>query len=316
MIKAEAIRLGFSACGIAKAEKIDEKNAAAFCKWIEEGYNATMEYMANNIDKRLDPQLLHPGCKSIISLALNYYPSQLLHPDQLQFALYAYGQDYHDIMKQMMRQLAEYITTILPDTSLKLCCDTVPILDRYWAWKAGLGWIGKNTSLIIPHAGSFFFLCEILVDKELGYDVPIASHCGNCTRCLQSCPTKALAAPYRIDTRQCLSFLTIENRSCELIPALEGSNCIYGCDCCQLACPHNRFSCPTSNLRLNASEDFLNMRPSDWTTLTIEKYRALFKGSAVKRAKYEGLMRNIKSIYKEKDNNANDSGNEDKTYQK
>ena len=296
MIKAEAISLGFSACGIAEAEEIDEKNASAFCKWIESGHNATMEYMANHLDKRLDPRLLHPNCKSIISLALNYYPQQLLRPDQLQFALYAYGRDYHDVMKQMMRQLAEYIMNVLPDASLKLCCDTVPILDRYWAWKAGLGWIGKNTSLIIPRAGSFFFLCEILIDKELEYDVPLSLHCGNCTRCLQACPTKALMAPYTIDARQCLSFLTIENRDSELLPALEGGNCIYGCDRCQLACPHNRFAQPTANILFKPSEDFMNMQPSDWRKLTVEKYRSLFKGSAVKRAKYDGLIRNIQSV--------------------
>ncbi|MCM1313714.1 MAG: tRNA epoxyqueuosine(34) reductase QueG [Roseburia sp.] len=296
MIKAEAIRLGFSACGIAQADRIDARNAAAFCQWIQEGHHATMDYMANNMEKRLDPRLLHPECKSVISMALNYYPKQRLAPDQLQFAYYAYGKDYHDIMKQMMRQLSEYILSMLPDASLKLCCDTVPILDRYWAWKAGLGWIGKNTSLIIPHAGSFFFLCEILIDKTLDYDSPMPSHCGNCTRCLQSCPTKALAMPYSIDTRKCLSFLTIENRSYERLPALEGGNCIYGCDRCQQACPHNKFAQPTADMRLQPSEEFLNMRPSDWRSLTIEQYRRLFKGSAVKRAKYEGLMRNIRSI--------------------
>ncbi|MCD8237198.1 MAG: tRNA epoxyqueuosine(34) reductase QueG [Prevotellaceae bacterium] len=296
MIKAEAMRLGFSACGIAEAEKVDEKIASAFCKWIEAGHNATMEYMANHLDKRLDPRLLHPDCKSVISIALNYFPQRLLRPDQLQFALYAYGRDYHDVMKQMMRQLAEYIMNVLPGASLKLCCDTVPILDRYWAWKAGLGWIGKNTSLIIPHAGSFFFLCEILIDRELEYDVPQSSHCGSCTRCLQACPTKALTAPYTIDARKCLSFLTIENRSSELLPDLEGGNCIYGCDRCQLACPHNRFARPASNALFEPSEDFMNMQPSDWRKLTVEKYRSLFKGSAVKRAKYEGLMRNIRSV--------------------
>lgn len=291
------MRLGFSACGIAKAERIDAVNADAFMRWIGEGRNATMGYMADNIDKRLDPCLLHPGCRSIVCLALNYYPKRRLRPDQLQFALYAYGKDYHDVMKLMMRQLADYMASLMPDASLKLCCDTVPIIDRYWAWRAGIGWIGKNTNLIIPHAGSFFFLCEILVDRELEYDSPLPSYCGRCTRCLQACPTKALRVPYEIDARSCLSFLTIENRSEELLCLPEDNDSIYGCDRCQLACPHNTFAQPTSNAMFAPSEEFLDMSPSDWQNLTAEKYRSLFKGSAVKRAKYEGLMRNVRSFF-------------------
>lgn len=303
-IKAEALRLGFSACGIAKAEAVDEATASAYRMWIAEGNHADMAYLENNIDKRLDPTLLMPGAKSIVCLALNYYPSAKLASDQYQFAYYAYGQDYHDVMKSKMRELA---SSILESNEVKLCVDTVPMLDRYWAQRAGLGWIGKNGNLIIPHAGSFFFLCEILVDIELEYDVPMANHCGTCSKCLDACPTGALRVPYYINARKCLSYLTIEQRgefteeqnaACQQVVSaeLENGNYIYGCDRCQLACPYNSFATPTKIEEFTPKSEFLSMRPSDWHSLTVDQYRTLFKGSAVKRAKYEGLMRNIKLL--------------------
>lgn len=293
-IKAEALRLGFSACGIAKAQPVDETTATAFRNWIADGSNADMEYLSNNMDKRLNPLLLMPEAKSIICMALNYYPEQKLQPEQYQFAYYAYGQDYHDVMKNKMREM---VASLFPDNIVKLCCDTVPILDRYWAQKAGLGWIGKNGNLIIPHAGSFFFLCEIIVDIELEYDSPIESHCGNCRKCLEACPTGALRVPYYIDARKCLSYLTIEHRGDFDTLMVNGTSVngkyIYGCDRCQLACPYNNFATPTKIKEFTPKSEFLNMQPADWKQLSIEQYRTLFKGSAVKRAKYEGLMRNI-----------------------
>lgn len=327
-IKAEASSLGFSACGIAKAEAVDEQVASNYRQWLSQGNNAGMEYLENNLEKRLDPTLLYPGAKSIISLALNYYPAVKLKDDQYQFAYYAYGKDYHDVIKQKLRQLASNVGIRLQATVKSaepaateastqflgngmLCVDTVPMLDRYWAYKAGLGWIGKNTNLIIPHSGSFFFLAEIVVDFELEYDSPMSNHCGTCTRCLEACPTGALSHPFSINASNCLSYLTIEHRGdfpeeCKGYQGEHGSQSsvstpyIYGCDRCQLVCPHNKFAEPTQITEFSPSAEFLSMRPSDWSTLTIDQYRTLFKGSAVKRAKYEGLKRNINIVDKDK----------------
>ncbi len=305
-IKAEAERLGFSACGIAKAEPVDVVYAMKYRLWLSEGNNAGMSYLENNLDKRLDPTLLMPGAKSIICLALNYFPEKKLTDDQYKFAYYAYGKDYHDVMKAKMRELVEHTfghgenystgNSTQVAESYKLCCDTVPILDRYWAQRAGLGWIGKNGNLIIPHAGSFFFLCEIIVDFELEYDSPVEGHCGSCSKCLDACPTGALSTPYMIDARKCLSYLTIEHRG-EYDVALD--EYIYGCDRCQLACPYNKFATPTKIEEFAPSNEFLSMRPADWQHLSVEQYKALFKGSAVKRAKYEGLVRNITHLHQE-----------------
>ncbi|MCH5175002.1 MAG: tRNA epoxyqueuosine(34) reductase QueG [Prevotellaceae bacterium] len=307
-IKAEAQRLGFSACGIAKAEPVDSHTAAKYRQWLHDGKHASMQYLENNLDKRLDPTLLMPNVKSIICLALNYYPKQLLTQQQYQFAYYAYGKDYHDVMKQKMQSLAVFMQSLFPSYSFKLCCDTVPILDRYWASRAGLGWIGKNGNLIIPNAGSYFFLGEILVDIELGYDTSTENRCGACQKCIAACPTKALSAPYCVDARKCLSYLTIEHRgefdeTCKRIVGRALDNTVYGCDCCQKACPWNRFAQPTKIQEFAPSDKFLSMSPTDWENLTIEDYRTLFKGSAVKRVKYEGLMRNIANLRKNDDDN-------------
>lgn len=325
-IKAEALRLGFSACGIAKAESVDENTANRFRKWLADGSNADMKYLENNLEKRLDPTLLMPKAKSIICLAMNYYPEQKLNEEQYQFAFYAYGQDYHDVLKTKIRELIKNFypealqlkgeKTVEDAEKIRICVDTVPFLDRYWAYKAGLGWIGKNGNLIIPKAGSFFFLGAIIVDIELEYDTPMENHCGTCQRCIDACPTRALREPYYIDARKCLSYLTIEHRGDFDVNTFSQDNIetthypqmvngksangkyIYGCDRCQLACPYNKFAQPTKIKEFSPKSEFLSMCPSDWTTLTIEQYRALFKGSAVKRAKYEGLMRNINSIQK------------------
>lgn len=311
-IKAEALRLGFSACGMARAEAVDETTSEAFKSWCAQGMQAGMNYMENHADKRLDPRLLMEGTRAIVSVALNYYPARQLREDQYQFAWYAYGKDYHDIMKEKLQALQAFICrdhqsaaapnllsqhAPLPLQS-RVFCDTAPVLERYWAHRAGLGWIGKNTQLIIPHAGSCFFLGEIFLNAEVdNYDTPQASRCGNCTRCLNACPTKALEAPYLLNSRRCLSYLTIENR--KEIPPAEGKkmgNKIYGCDDCQRACPWNRFATPCRTPELHPSDRFMQMEKEEWQALTEEQYRTLFKGSAVKRAKYAGLMRNIHQV--------------------
>ncbi|WP_321519591.1 tRNA epoxyqueuosine(34) reductase QueG [uncultured Bacteroides sp.] len=298
-IKAEALRLGFSACGIARADFVGE-NKIHLEQWLAEGNQAGMSYMANHLDKRCDPRLLVEGTKSVISVALNYYPSRKLKEDQLQFAYYAYGQDYHEVMKAKLTSLFNYINEQLQPVNGRVFCDTAPILDRYWAWQAGLGWIGKNTQLIIPHAGSYFFLGEILVDIEMDYDSPMKSKCGNCKRCLDVCPTKALEKPFCLNSNRCISYLTIENKNeIQAEYAAEMGSHLYGCDDCQKCCPWNRFATPQKTPELEPSEAFLSMKRQDWASLTIEQYRTLFKGSAVKRAKYDGLMRNLKAILPE-----------------
>lgn len=297
-IKAEAARLGFSACGITSANAT--ANREYLRKWLDEGCQGNMEYLENHFDKRCNPRLLVENARSIICVALNYYPQKTLPEDRIQFAYYAYGKDYHDVMKDRLNRLFEYINAELIPINGRIFCDTAPVAERYWAQQAGLGWIGKNTLLIIPRAGSYFFLGELIIDAELAYDTPAVNRCGNCNRCIQTCPTGALEKPYWLNANKCLSYLTIENKG--EIPeefAHKMGNYVYGCDRCQKACPWNRFATPNTISELQPSEEFMNMTSEDWEKLTIEEYRALFKGSAVKRAKYEGLMRNIKAINNE-----------------
>ncbi len=311
-IKAEALRLGFSACGIAKAEPVDEETARAFRNWLRQGGHATMQYMENYEDKRLDPRLLMPGVKSIISVALNYTPETPVKG----FANYAIGKDYHDIVKQKLYQLAQKITPHqlprggeieasprggLEGVSFRAFSDSAPVLERYWAMKAGLGFIGKNHQLIIPGMGSQFFLGELFVDIELEPDAPCRQHCGNCHRCIDACPTEALEEE-GFRGGLCLSYLTIENRGD--IPeeaAQKMGETFYGCDRCQQVCPWNAKAKPTAEPLLQPTSELLSMKDEDWQQLSVEQYRKLFKGSAVKRAKYEGLMRNIKAIRNEQD---------------
>ena len=306
-LKAEAERFGFSACGVARCTFVEGSVASAFSEWVSAGHHGSMTYMEGNMDKRLNPCLLLPSARSVIVVVLNYYPERRLEENQLQFAYYAYGKDYHDVMQSRMGQLADALS--IYDVRKRkdgddtggdaheglVCCDTVPVLERYWAWKAGIGWIGKNNSLIIPHAGSYFFLGVILTSLEFTeYGVPMSNYCGNCDNCLNACPTGALNAPYCLDASKCLSYLTIENR--DPIPAeyaTKMGNTVYGCDRCQQCCPHNRFATPTSVPEFSPSDEFMTMTSEKWHHLTEQDYRRIFKGSAVKRAKYAGLRRNI-----------------------
>lgn len=289
-VKAEAYALGFFACGVAKAEAVDSEHAEAFRRWLSADGHADMEYMARNVDKRLDPRLLMPGVKSIVSVALNYAPAERIPEGELQLAVYALGKDYHEIVKSRLHTLAKRLNI----TSYRAFCDTAPVLERYWAMRSGIGWIGRNHQLIISHSGSMFFLGELFVDIELEYDTPVSPRCGSCHACLDICPTGTLCPEGLFRSSHCLSYLTIENRG-DIPPAFaeKSGTYIYGCDRCQEVCPHNRFATPTDILELRPSTELLNMKRTDWQHLTGEQYRQLFKGSAVKRAKYEGLMRNI-----------------------
>lgn len=326
-IKTEALAsLGFSACGIVKPAAVDETVASQFRSWLSKGYNADMAYMENYEDKRLDPRLLMPEARSMICLALSYVPdisrisnsnSSLFTPHSsltpppgeagrglyplgeagggLPISFYALGKDYHDVMKQRLRLLAERLGL----TDYRVFCDTAPILERYWAVQAGLGWIGRNHQLIVPNAGSMFFLGEIFCQEDVdSYDVPIAQRCGStCRKCLDACPTQALLPDGQLDANRCLSYLTIENRGDIPDEAAEKmGDCFYGCDRCQLACPWNAHVVPTEVEEFHPSQALLDMDMDKWRSLSIEQYRILFKGSAVKRVKYEGLMRNISKI--------------------
>lgn len=295
-IHRSALELGFSACGFAKAEPVDEDVSKTLECWIANGMNGCMQYMANYADKRNDPRLLVEGAKSVISVALNYFPKRLQPDSTFRFAKYAYGKDYHDVMKMLLMQLFEKIRLLQPDVEGRIFCDTAPVLERYWAWRCGLGWIGRNTSLIIPGAGSYFFLGEIICNKEFDYDTPQPNRCGSCHKCLDSCPTGALCSGCVLDANLCLSCQTIENRG-ELSESAVNAmgNRIYGCDTCQDVCPWNRFAAPTEIEEFAPSEQFISMTKEQWESLSVEEYRLLFKGSAVKRAKFEGLVRNIKA---------------------
>ena len=255
-----------------------------------------MDYMANYTDKRLDPRLLMNGLRSIVCVALNYAPQRRMSPDEYQIASYAYGKDYHDVVKAKLHQIAARAGL----TNYRVFCDSAPVLERYWAVQSGLGWIGRNRQLIIPHAGSMFFLGELFLDVELEYDRPMKSRCGNCHRCMDACPTQALINGDTLDANRCLSFQTIENRG-QLSPAATHAmgNMIYGCDRCQDVCPWNRFARSNDMPELQPSDELLQMTKKKWQQLTEEDYRRLFKGSAVKRAKYSGLMRNIKAAEKQ-----------------
>lgn len=291
-IKSEAQRLGFDICGIAKAEVVADDAVQVYNRWIEKGRHATMQYLERNCDKRFNPTLLVEGCKSVISVAMNYAPRQHIEG----IADYAQGMDYHKVIKDKLFLLLQSINNICTAHG-RAFCDSAPVLERYWAVKAGIGYIGRNHHLIIPGKGSNFFLGELLVDIELCYDTPCERDlCGNCRKCIDTCPGKALSED-GLNARKCLSYLTIEHR--DELPVNIGEkmkNCFYGCDCCQTVCPHNRFATPNSTPELQPSEALLRMTKEKWSTLTKEEYKALFKHSAVERCKYEQLMRNISAL--------------------
>ena len=309
-IKAEAQRLGFFACGIAKAAPVEKNVAEAYRKWLENGEEASMAYMTNYLEKRLNPALLVPGVRSIVSLAMNYAPTQQLPEGEYQLAAYALGQDYHDLMKQRLRELAVNIGAPMElfqkgkkpqsadekeETGWGIFCDTAPVLERYWAQKAGLGWVGRNHQLIIPHAGSMFFLGEVFLPFAVDvYDTPMQSRCGSCHRCIDACPTHAIIPDEDFHADRCLSYQLIENRG-ELSDEAKAAmgNTIYGCDRCQTACPWNRFATPNTEPALQPKPELLSMSKEAWHNLSVEDYRRLFKGSAVKRVKFDGLKRNI-----------------------
>jgi epoxyqueuosine reductase len=297
-IKTEAKNLGFLFCGIAKAEFLEEE-APRLETWLNKGMHGEMRYMENYFDKRLDPRLLVDGAKSVISLGLNYYTDTIqLDSSAPKISKYAYGADYHSVIKEKLKQLLEIINQKIGEVGGRAFVDSAPVLDKAWAKKAGMGWVGKNTNLISKKAGSFFFLAELIVDIELEYDIePTADHCGNCTRCIDACPTDAIVGPYVVDGSRCISYLTIELKD-EIPQEFKGKmdNWMFGCDICQDVCPWNRFSVIHSEPAFTPHPEIQGLNKQDWEDITTNVFQKVFKNSAVKRTKFEGLTRNIQFL--------------------
>ncbi|WP_432223061.1 tRNA epoxyqueuosine(34) reductase QueG [Flavobacterium sp. TMP13] len=292
-IKSEAKRLGFLSCGISKAGFLEEE-APRLENWLYHQRNGQMTYMENNFDKRLDPTLLVEGSKSVVSLLLNYYPQEFQNEAAFKVSKYAYSQDYHFVIKDKLNELLASIQAEIGEVSGRAFVDSAPVLDRAWAAKSGLGWIGKNSNLITQKTGSFYFIAELIIDLDLQYDFAVTDHCGSCTACLDACPTQAIVAPYVVDGSKCISYFTIELK--DNIPyELKGKfdDWIFGCDVCQDVCPWNRFSKSHNEPLFNANPNLLSFTKNDWVELTEETFRQVFKDSPLKRSKFSGLKRNI-----------------------
>ncbi len=296
LIKTEARRLGFDYCGISSADFLEEE-APRLENWLKNKMQGTMSYMENHFDKRLDPRLLVPGAKSVVSLLLNYFPAEKQNEDAPKISKYAYGKDYHFVIKEKLNELLIFIKENIGDVDGRAFVDSAPVLDKAWAKKSGLGWIGKNGNLINKQSGSFYFIAELIIDLDLETDGPIKDYCGTCTRCIDACPTEAIVAPYVVDGSKCISYFTIELK--ENIPAqMKGkfNNWAFGCDVCQDVCPWNSFSKPHQESHFNANGQLLQMTKQDFYELTEETFKRVFKDSAVKRTKFTGLKRNLDFI--------------------
>jgi len=296
-IKQLALSHGFDFCGISKAGFLEEE-APRLEEWLKKGQNGQMAYMNNYFDKRLDPSLLVPGAKSVISLLLNYYakPAQK-DPLAPKISRYAYGEDYHGVIKSKLSLMLADMKTQIGDFNARIFTDSAPVMEKAWAAKSGLGWVGKHTNLIRKESGSYFFIAEIICDLELETDGPVSDHCGTCTRCIDACPTEAIVEPYKVDGSKCISYFTIELRD-EIPQDLKGKfeNWMFGCDICQDVCPWNRFSKPHHTPAFNPKPELLDMSAREWHEITEDVFNLLFKSSPVKRTKFEGLKRNLRFL--------------------
>jgi epoxyqueuosine reductase len=299
VIKKFASELNFSFCGISKAEFLEDE-APKLEAWLKRGFHGKMSYMENHFDKRLDPTKLVPGAKSVVSLVYNYYPQKdLSKTGELKIAKYAYGEDYHVVVKDKLKVFVEKIQQEIGDVHGRVFVDSAPVMERQWAAKSGLGWIGKNSLLLNKQMGSFFFLAELILDLELESDSPMKDYCGTCTACIDTCPTDAIHDPYVIDSNKCISYLTIELK--DSIPTeFQGKmdNWVFGCDICQDVCPWNRFSQSHQESRFNPQGDWPDFKQSDWRELTEEIFTKAFGKSAVQRTGFAGLRRNIEFVSK------------------
>lgn len=299
LVKALSKELGFSYCGISKAGFL-EKEANRLEEWLKRGYQGKMGYLENHFDKRLDPTLLVPGAKSVVSLIYNYYPKRDLgETEKFKIAKYAYGEDYHLVVKDKLKELLERLSETVGEIEGRAFVDSAPVMERAWAEKSGLGWIGKNSLLLNKSMGSFFFIAELILDLELEVDGPAKDFCGSCTACIDACPTDAIPEPYVVDGSKCISYFTIELKE-EIPSEVKGKfeNWIFGCDICQDVCPWNRFSKPNNEDRFTPKEELKQLTTQDWTEITDEVFNRLFSNSAVSRTKLSGLKRNISFINK------------------
>lgn len=296
-VKAEAKRLGFDYCGISKAEFLEEE-APHLEAWLKNKMQGEMHYMENHFDMRLDPRKLVPGARSVVSLLLNYYTREKQNENAPKISKYAYGEDYHFVIKRKLKELLNSLhEKIGKEIEGRVFVDSAPVLDKAWAKKSGLGWIGKHSNLIRKQSGSFFFIAELIIDLELIPDNAVGDFCGTCTKCIDACPTDAIVNPYIVDGSKCISYFTIELKG-NIPQEMKGKmeNWSFGCDICQDVCPWNRFSKPHNEAAFNPKKELLQMNKKEWTEITEEVFQHLFKNSAVKRTKFEGLKRNLKFL--------------------
>jgi epoxyqueuosine reductase len=294
----KARELGFSFCGISRAEFLEDE-APRLEEWLRRSYQGKMSYLERHFDKRLDPTLLVPGAKSVVSLIYNYYPGTQPQPDTLKVAKYAYGEDYHYVVREKLNTLMTIIHEQIGDVSGRAFVDSAPVMERAWAKRSGAGWIGKNSLLLNRDMGSFFFLAELIIDLDLDCDAPVKDYCGTCTACMDACPTDAIPAPYVVDGSKCISYFTIELK--DQIPAeMKGKfeDWIFGCDICQDVCPWNRFAQPHQESRFAPSEALTNINRREWVEMTEEVFNTVFKNSPLQRTRYTGLRRNVDFVTK------------------
>lgn len=298
-IKAKALELGFSECGFAKAEELTNE-AQLLEKWLTQKMHGKMQYMENHFEKRIDPTKLVEGAKSVISLSYNYFPAHQQPINSPKIAKYAFGKDYHLVVKKKLNELFHFIGQEVGQITGRCFVDSAPVLERSWAQRAGIGWVGKNTLLLTKKRGSYFFLAEIILDVEFTYDSAVKNYCGSCTKCVDACPTQALYAPYQLDANKCISYLTIELKDKDLPTEFKNNmqNWAFGCDICQDVCPINGASKPTTDKELQPTEDFLSLSENDWLQMTEDVFLKLFQDSAIKRTKWTGMQRNIRFLKK------------------
>lgn len=300
LIKQKAEKFGFQSCGISKAEFLEEE-APRLETWLNKGYHGEMKYMENHFDKRLNPTLLVEGAKSVISLSYNYFPKVKIDEiNNFKISKYAYGEDYHEVIKDILKNMVAELQEEIGEFGFRVFVDSAPVLEKAWARKSGLGWVGKNANLITKKHGSFYFLAEIICDLELEYDLAVTDHCGSCRACIDACPTQAIVSDRIVDGSKCISYATIELKN-EIPDYFNGKmdDWMFGCDVCQDVCPWNRFSAPTLQEKFAPNFQKLNFRKNEWKELTQELFSEIFKKSAVKRTKFSGLMRNISFLPKE-----------------
>jgi len=298
LIKKTAASLGFDYCGIAKAVQLDE-DARRLENWLQQGMHGTMQYMENYFDLRIDPTRLVPGAKSVITLLQNYYPSQHQQTGTPGISKYAYGNDYHEVIKKKLNELINLIKENIGEINGRGFVDSAPVLERTWAQRSGLGWVGKNGNLINKQSGSFYFIATLIIDLELEYDDPYAKDfCGTCTKCIDACPTEAILPGKVVDGSKCISYFTIELKEMMIPEEMKGKfdNWMFGCDTCQDVCPWNRFSRPNSEPDFSAIPEILNLTSKEWERMTAENFKKIFNDSPLRRTKFEGIQRNLKFI--------------------